>query len=220
LTPVPHTHGPDNVPALGTTIAYTANRVGVAERFPAPAVQQRLDGDLALIDSDDPLLRDLELALVTPAKPHDANTLDWLQTVPGIGKRRRRVLVYERHDSTRFPRGQEVVSSCRVVTGAKASAGTRSGPSGTKSGNASLTWAFSEAAVLCLRHNPAGQTSLARVERNHGQGKAWTGSAHTRARAVSDLVTRGTACDMDQVLRGEGSGAGEPMAERGHQGSA
>jgi transposase len=56
----------------------------------------------------------------------------------------------------RFPRVQDVVSSCRLVKGTQASAGTRSGTSGANIGNAYLTWAFSEAAVLVLRNHPAG----------------------------------------------------------------
>ena len=43
---------------------------------------------------------------------------------------------------------------------------------GTKIGNAYLKWAFSEAAVLFLRDNPAGQKYLARMEKQHGKGKA------------------------------------------------
>ena len=84
---------------------------------------------------------------------------------------------------------------------AKESAGKRSGTSGQKIGNASRTWAFSEAAVLFLRHNPAGQKSLARVEKNHSQGKALTVLAHKLARAVYDMLTRDTACDLDTVLQ-------------------
>src|SRR5205823_5986436 len=60
-------------------------------------------------------------------------------------------------DVARFPRVQHFVSSCRRVRCAKASAGKRYGTSGTQTGHASLTWAFSEAAVLCLRNRPAGQ---------------------------------------------------------------
>jgi hypothetical protein len=67
---------------------------------------------------------------------------------------------------------QTFVSSGRLVKGAKESAGKRYGTSGTKIGNAYLTWAFSEAAVLFLRNNPTGQKSLARLERQPGKGKA------------------------------------------------
>ena len=59
------------------------------------------------------------------AKQHDAQTLSRLPSVPGIGNILRVVLRYEMHDSTRFPRVQDVVSSCRWVTCAKASAGKR-----------------------------------------------------------------------------------------------
>jgi transposase len=202
LTHVQQTNCQDHLPDIGKKIAYKANRVGVAERFPDPAVQQSIAVDLALIDYDDQLLRDLELAIVTTAKQHDANTLYLLQTVPGIGKILSLVLLSEMHDSTRFPRVQDFVSYGRVVKCAKESAGKRYGPSGTKIGNASLQWAFSEAAVLFLRHNPAGQKSLARFEKKHGQGKALTVLAHKLARAVYDMLKRGTAVDMDQFLRG------------------
>jgi transposase len=162
LPHVQHTHGQDNLPAIGTKIAYKTNRAGVAARFAAPAVQKSIEVDLALIAYDAQLLRDLELAMVTMAKQHDATTLSWLQTVPGLGKILRLVRLYERHDLARFPRVQDVVSSGRVVKCAKASAGKRYGTSGTKIGNAYRTWAFSEEAVLFLRHHPAGQQSLAR----------------------------------------------------------
>ena len=76
LTPVQQTNGQDHVPDIGNKIADTTNRAGVAARFAAPAVPKSLAGDLALIDSADQRLRDLEVALVTMATPHDANTLD------------------------------------------------------------------------------------------------------------------------------------------------
>ena len=116
------------------------------------------------------------------------------------------------HDSQRCPRGQDVVSSCRRVTCAKASAGKRDGPAGTKSGPAALTWAFAEAAVLLLRHHVPGQQSLARWEQKHGQGPALPILAHTVARAGYSLFLRETVCEMDTCLNGSGSSAGEPAA--------
>jgi len=77
--------------------------------------------------------------------------------VPGIGQRLSLGLLYDMHDMDRLPTVQAGVSSCRLGKGAKASAGTRVGTSGTKIGNAHRTGAFSEAAALCLRHHPAGQ---------------------------------------------------------------
>ena len=172
LTHIQQTNSQYNLPEIGKQIAYKANRDGVAERFPDPAVQKSIEVDLALIGHYDALLRDLELAMVTTAKQHDANTLYLLQTVPGIGKILSLVLLYEIHDIARFPRVQDFVSYCRLVKCAKESAGKRSGTSGTKIGNAYLKWAFSEAAALFLRNNPAGQKYLARLENKHGKGKA------------------------------------------------
>ena len=124
------------------------------------------------------------------ATQHDAQTVYRLQSVPGIGKILRLVLRYEIQESTRFPRVQDFVSSCRFGTCAKASAGKRYGTSGTQIGHASLTWACSAAAVVCLRNHPAGHKSLARGEKKHGQGTALTVLAPTLARAVSDMVQR------------------------------
>src|ERR671930_2363219 len=74
LTHVQQTNSQYNLPEIGKKIAYKANRDGVAERFPDPAVQKSIEVDLALLDSYDQLLRDLELAIVQTAKQHDANT--------------------------------------------------------------------------------------------------------------------------------------------------
>jgi transposase len=142
---------------MGKQLADKGNRDGVAERFCDPAVQKSVEVDLALIDHYDQLLRDVELTIVQTAKQHNAQALYRLQSVPGIGKILSLVLLYEIHDITRFPRVPDCVSYCRLGTCAKAAAGKRSGTSGQKIGHASLTWAFAEAAVLCLRHNPQGQ---------------------------------------------------------------
>jgi transposase len=76
------------------------------------------------------------------------------------------------------------VSYCRLGKCAKDSAGKRYGTAGKKLGNAYLTWAFSEAAVLVLRNNAQGQKYLAGLEKKPGQGQALTILAHTLARAV------------------------------------
>ena len=201
LAHVHNTNSPYNLPAIGKKIAYKANRDGVAERFADPAVQKSIEVDLALITYYDALLRDVELTIVKTAKHHDANTLYLLQTVPGIGKILSLVLLYDIHDIARFPRVQDFASSCRLVTCARASAGTRSGTSGTTIGNAHLKWAFSEAAVLCLRDNPAGQQLLTRLEKKHSKGKALTILAHTLARAVYYMLKRQTAFDLETFLQ-------------------
>jgi hypothetical protein len=89
-----------------------------------------------------------------------------------MGKMLSLVLLYDIHRIERFPRGQDVVSSCRLGTWAKESNGKRSGTSGAKIGHAHLQGAFAEAAVLCLRDTPAVQKDLTRLEKKHDKGKA------------------------------------------------
>jgi transposase len=201
LAHIQNTNSQYNLPELGKKIAYKANRDGVAERFPDPAVQKSVEVDLALIGYYDHLLSDVELHIVKAAKQHDAQTLYRLQTVPGIGKILSLVLLYEIHDIERFPRVQDFVSYCRLVKCRKESARKRYGTAGTKIGHAYLKWAFSEAAVLFLRDHTAGQKSLARFEKKHGQGKALTVLAQKLARAVYYMLTRDTACDMQKFLQ-------------------
>jgi transposase len=201
LAHVQNTNHQYNLPEIGKKLAYKANRAGVAERFPDPAVQKNIEGDLALIGYYDQLLHDVELSIVNTAKQHDAQTLYRLQSVPGIGKILSLVMLYEIHDITRFPRVQDFVSYCRLVKCAKESAGKRYGTSGTKIGNAYLKWAFSEAAVLFLRDNPAGQKYVARLEKKHGQGKALTLLAQKLARAIYYMWQRDTAFDLHKFLK-------------------
>jgi transposase len=200
LTHVQQTNSQYNLPEIGKKIAYKANREGVAERFPEPAIQKSIAVDLALLGHYDQLLTELELAIVNTAKEHNAQVFYRLRSIPGVGKILALVLLYEIHDIQRFPRVQEFVSYCRLVKCAKESAGKRYGTSGTKIGNAYLKWAFSEAAVLFLRNNPAGQKYLARIEKQHGKGKALTILAHKLGRAGYYMLKRDTAFDLDKFL--------------------
>jgi hypothetical protein len=75
LAHVQKTNSPDNLPAIGTNIAYKAKRDGVAERFDDPAVPKTMEVDLALITSDAQRLSDLARLILKPAQQHDAKTL-------------------------------------------------------------------------------------------------------------------------------------------------
>jgi hypothetical protein len=125
LTPIPQTHRQYHRPELGTKIASTAHRDGGAERFAEPAVPQRLAGDRALLGHDDQRRRDVERSLRTTARPPNAQTLSRRRTVPGLGASLSGVLRYDIHDSTRVPRGQDCLSSCRLVQCTQEAAGQR-----------------------------------------------------------------------------------------------
>jgi transposase len=200
LAHVQQTNSQSNLPESGKKLAYKANRAGVAERVPTPAVQKSIALDLTLIDAYDRLVTDRELDLVNTAKAHDTQTFHRLRSIPGVGKILALVLLYEIPDINRFPRAQKFVSYCRLVKCAKESAGKRYGTSGKKIGNAYLKWAFSEAGVLFLRNNPAGQKYLARLERGHSKVKALTVLAHKLARAVYYMLKRDTAFDGGKFL--------------------
>jgi transposase IS116/IS110/IS902 family protein len=175
-------------------------------------VQKSVEVALARIAHDDRLLRDMALTIRKTAKQHDANTLSLWRTVPGSGALLSLGLLYAIHAIPRFPRGPDFVSYCRLGTCAKESAGQRYGPSGTKMGNASRTWAFAEATVLFLRANPTGQRSLTRLEKKPSKGKAFTVLAHKLARAVYSRLQRQTAFARPTFCRGSRREVGEPAA--------
>ncbi len=77
----------------------------------------------------------------------------------------------------------------------------------TKQGNVDLKWAFSEAAVLFLRHTADGKKLLARLQRKHGKGKALSILAHKIGRAVYYILARGTVFSPERsCTREEPSG--------------
>jgi transposase len=86
------------------------------------------------------------------------------------------------------------------VKGQHQSAGKTLGTHGAKMGNVHLKWAFSEAAVLFLRHSPEGRKMLARLQTRHGKGKALSILAHKIGRAVFYMLSRGTVFSMDKFL--------------------
>src|SRR6266542_5736850 len=112
--------------------------------------------------------------------------------MPSIGFGRCRALarclaltiLYEIQDITRFDRVQEFASYARLIKCIQESGGKKLGTGGAKMGNVHLKWAFSEAAVTFLRHNPEGQKLVARLEKQHGKGKALSILAHKIGRAV------------------------------------
>ena len=63
-----------------------------------------------------------------------------------------------------------------------------------------LKWAFSDAAVLFLRHTTEGKRLLGRLEKKHGKGKALSILAHKIGRAVYDMRSRGTVFSMERFL--------------------
>jgi transposase len=189
-----------NLPPLGKRIAYPANREGVAEHFEDHAVRKSIAVDLALLERFDALITDVEGYLVRQAKQHDPQAFHRLRTIPGVGKVLALTILYEIHDVRRFDRVQEFASYARLVKCAKESAGKKLGTSGGKMGNVHLKWAFSEAAVLFVRHSAAGKKLLARLEKRFGKGKALSILAHKLGRAAYYMLSRERAFDLERFV--------------------
>ena len=189
-----------NLPPLGKRIAYPSNREGVAEHFEDRVVRKSIAVDLALLERYDALVTDLESYLVRQAKQHDPQAFALLRSIPGIGKVLALTILYEIHDVRRFDRVQEFASYARLVKCAKESAGKKHGTSGAKMGNVHLKGAFSEAAVLFMRHSAQGKQLLTRLEKRFGKGKALSILAHKIGRAVYFMLRRGKAFDRERFL--------------------
>ena len=189
-----------NLPAPAGKFHHPGNRVGVAESIPDPVVRAGVEADLALATHLDEVIRSLEGTIRDQAKVEDPDTLELLQTIPGVGRILSLTLLYELHDIARFPRVQDFLSYARLVKSQKTSAGKITGISGAKIGNAHLKWAFSEAAVLFLQKNPPGQRLLNRIRSKHGKGKALSILAARLGRASYYMLRRSTVFDMDRFM--------------------
>ena len=200
LAHIQNTNSQYCLPQFGKKIAYKTNRQGVAEQFSDLSVRKSIEMDLSLIDHYDKLLTEVELYITQTAKVNDVNVFYRLRSVHGIGKILALVILYEIHDIERFPTVQDFVSYARLVKCAKESAGKRHGTSGKKIGNVHLKWAFSEASVLFLRGNPAGQKYVDKLTSKHGKAKALSILAHKLGRAVYYMLKREQAFDINKFF--------------------
>jgi hypothetical protein len=200
LAHIQNTRAQYHLPAFAKRLAYPGNRDGVVEHFPDPSVRKSIEVDVVLIDQYDALVNDLERTIVREAKRHDGDAFHRLRSVPGIGQVLALTILYEMHDIARFDRVQEFASYARLIKCRKESAGKQRGTSGAKMGNVHLKWACSEAAVLFLRHTTDGKKLLARLEKQHGKGKALSILAHKIGRAGYYMLSRGTVFSMEKFL--------------------
>ena len=70
------------------------------------------------------------------------------------------------------------------------------GSGGSKSGNARLKWAFSEAVCRLLRESSEAQRFVARKEKKHGKAKALSILAAKLGRAVYWMLRKQEAFDV------------------------
>jgi transposase len=200
LAHVHNTNSQDNLPPINKNLRYAVTRAGIAERFADPRVQKHIELDLNLIDFYDTQLSKVEWHILKHARTCDQHSLLLLRTVPGIGEILSLVILYEIHAIERFPTVQNCPSYSRLIKWKKESAGKSSGTTGRKIGNASLKWAFSEAAVLFLRKNPDAQAWWEKMANKHNKARAFTILAHKLGRAVYCMLQRQTVFDQQRFL--------------------
>ncbi|MCK5653280.1 MAG: IS110 family transposase, partial [Gemmatimonadetes bacterium] len=189
-----------NLPRPQGVLIYRGNRAQVPEAFTDPIVRKSIEADLALCDTYDALIRDLEKTVLAQARIQEPNTLLCLNTIPGIGKILALTFLYEIHDIGRFESVQRFASYARLVKCEKSSAGKRSGSSGSKIGNVHLKWAFSEAAATVLSHFPESKKLHSRLKQKFGKGKAMSILAHKIGRTVYFMLKRNQAFDPARFL--------------------
>lgn len=78
-------------------------------------------------------------------------------------------------------------------------------------GNAHLKWAFSEATALLMRESQQAKDYVAKLEKQHGKGKAMSILAHKLGRAVYTIIKRKEAFDVKYFLVTRFGCLGEPQ---------
>jgi transposase len=192
-----------NLPPLTKRLTYAANRTPeLLDRFTDPSTRLMVATDLAMIDSYDTRIAELERYLVPHAKVDDPVTFGLLRTVPGIGPILGLTLLYEVDDIARFPEAGHFLSYARLVRCEHSSAGKVKGSGPKKMGNAHLKWAFSEAACLMLRAVPAVKGWMQRQERKRGKRKALAILEARIGRCVYHLWRKQVPFDLNRFLKG------------------
>jgi transposase len=203
LAHVVNTNTQFNLPPLTKKLTCAANRTPeLIDRFTDPSTRLMVATDLALIDTYDERIADLERYLVPHAKVDDAVTFGLLRTVPGIGVVLGLTLLYEIDDIRRFPEAGNFLSYARLVRCEHSSAGKVKGSGPRKMGNAHLKWAFSEAACLMIRAVPAVKAWVQRQERKKGKRKALAILEAKTGRTVYHLWRKQVPFDLKRFLNG------------------
>jgi transposase len=200
LTHIQQTNAQYNLPPIGKSLKYTGNREGVAERFADDSVCTTVAIDLAIIETFDARIHEIERHMLMSAKAHNATTLALLQPIPGIGKILALVILVEIQDIRRFPTQQTFCSYARLIRPVKESAGKRVGVGNGTQGNAYLKWAFSEAVVLFLRETRDMTPYIQRLERKYGNAKAKGILAHRLGRAVYHMLKHQQVFDLKKFV--------------------
>jgi transposase len=179
-----------NLAPLEQVLSRPKNHPGVVEHFPEGSVQKTVAADLEMVNHYTGVIQDLERSILATVRVHDEQAFRLLKSICGVGDILGLTMLYEIHDIARFPRVQEFLSYARLVKCTHESNGKKSGTKRTKVGNAHLKWAFSQAAMLFVRHNPPAAGLKKNLEKRFGKGKALAILARRLGSAVYFMLKR------------------------------
>jgi transposase len=202
LTHLQHANSQYNLPSFPQKLTSAAKReeLNIPQRFADPRVRKNVEVDLALIDTYDEQIWQLESYLIRTAKVDDAQAYARLQSIPGVGRVLGLVLLYEIHDIGRFPEVGQFLSYARLVRCVHESAGKKQGSGGNKIGNAHLKWAFSEATCLLLKESEQAKRWRTRREKKHGKARALGALAARLGRAVYHMLRKEEVFDAQRFF--------------------
>jgi len=184
-----------NLPTFEKRIDRAVNREGIANHFDDPMVAASIQIDSNLLDSLHQQILYVEQMIAQQARDHDPVGLQFLRTIPGIGKILALTILYEIGDINRFPQVGKFISYSRLVKCAHESAGKRVSGRNNKIGNAHLKWAFSEAACLFLRESDQAKAWHQKLVSRYGKGKALSIIAQRLGRTAYFVLKRRTPFD-------------------------
>jgi transposase len=127
-----------------------------------------------------------------------------LTTIPGVGKILAMTIVMETGPIDRFAKVGNYASYCRKVLSRWLSNEKTKGKGNEKSGNKYLAWAFSEAAELARRYDPASQAFYERKRRQTNLMVAHNALAHKLARAAYHVLRDNITFDAAKLFQKPG----------------
>jgi transposase len=168
--------------------------------FKEQGLEHLIASDLDVINSLDPVIKNIEQQIRVSAIYHNSRDFALLQTVPGIGEMLALIILYETHDILRFGKHQNYASYSRVVRCDRTSSNKRVDRKNQKIGNPYLKWAFSSVIINAQTNEGIGKYAR-KLESKHGRGKARARIAHKFCKAVYYMLKNGVPFDEKKFLQ-------------------
>lgn len=168
--------------------------------FKEQGLEHLIASDLDVINSLDPVIKNIEQQIRVSAIYHNPRDFALLQTVPGIGEMLALIILYETHDIHRFGKHQNYASYSRVVRCDRTSSGKKVDRKNQKMGNPYLKWAFSSVIIGAQKNEDIAKYAK-KLESKHGRGKGRARVTHKFCKAVYYMLKNGVPFDEKRFLQ-------------------